>query len=72
MAGPAWKGEIQSAGDLGCRMRDYFAKAFDNGADRVLLIGSDTPTLPLEFVQRAFDLLEAHRVVLGPSDDGGY
>ncbi len=72
LAGQAWEIELQSAGDLGCRMRDYFAAAFDKGADRVVLIGSDTPTLPIEFVEQAFDLLAENRVVLGPSDDGGY
>lgn len=72
LAGPAWVNESQSKGDLGCRMRDYFAAAFEKGADRVVLIGSDTPTLPLEFVEQAFDLLAEHPVVLGPSEDGGY
>lgn len=72
LAGPAWEVEIQSMGDLGCRMRDHFAAAFANDADRVLLIGSDTPTLPLDVVEQAFDLLEEYRVVLGPADDGGY
>jgi len=72
LAGQVWETEPQATGDLGCRMRNYFATAFDNDAARVVLIGSDTPTLPLEFVEQAFDLLAEYRVVLGPSDDGGY
>lgn len=72
LAGQVWVTESQSSGDLGCRMRDYFAAAFEKGADRVVLIGSDTPTLPLGFVEQAFELLAEHPVVLGPSDDGGY
>ncbi|MBC8871946.1 MAG: TIGR04282 family arsenosugar biosynthesis glycosyltransferase [Planctomycetes bacterium] len=72
LAGPCWELERQSTGDLGCRMQDYFGAAFQKDADAVVLIGSDAPTLPLEFVQRAFDLLAEYRVVLGPSSDGGY
>jgi rSAM/selenodomain-associated transferase 1 len=67
-----WLCEEQSAGDLGTRMRKYFEAAFANGARRVVLIGSDSPTLPIEYVQRAFQQLEAHPVVLGPTPDGGY
>ncbi len=72
LCGGAWETETQSEGDLGCRMRDYFAAALEKGAARVVLIGSDSPTLPLEFVEQAFDLLGEYPVVLGPSDDGGY
>ena len=72
LAGPDWELERQSTGDLGCRMRDYFGAAFQKDANAVVLIGSDAPTLPLEFIQRAFDLLAEYCVVLGPSSDGGY
>jgi len=72
LAGLTWELERQSTGDLGCRMRDHFAAAFQKDADAVVLIGSDTPTLPLELIEQAFDLLAEYRVVLGPSSDGGY
>lgn len=44
------------------------------GADphRIVLIGSDTPLLPVSYVETAFEQLEEHDVVLGPSSDGGY
>jgi len=72
LAAGRWQLEPQSAGDLGERMRNYFAAAFAGGATHAVLIGSDSPTLPSEFVERAFVLLQTHDVVLGPTDDGGY
>jgi len=39
----------------------------------VVLIGSDSPDLPTELIDRAFSLLATNAdVVLGPADDGGY
>lgn len=58
--------------DLGGRMAAFFGSAFDGGASRVVLIGSDSPTLPREFVERAFDALAGRDCVLGPATDGGY
>jgi rSAM/selenodomain-associated transferase 1 len=44
------------------------------GFDSVCLIDSDSPTVPAENFQQAVELLSTseNRVVLGPSDDGGY
>lgn len=39
---------------------------------RAVLIGTDSPTLPVEFVQQAFDMLREVDGVLGPATDGGY
>lgn len=62
----------QPEGDLGSRMTAFFDDAFNAGATRVMLIGSDSPTLPMEFVQLAFDLLAKAECVIGPATDGGY
>ena len=62
----------QATGHLGQRMQAYFEQAFAAGADRVVLIGSDSPTLPLEWIDQAFHALQADDVVLGPAEDGGY
>src|SRR5262249_472880 len=62
----------QSAGDLGQRISNFFAYAFLSGAYSVVLIGSDSPTLPLSFVEWAFAELEQADLVLGPATDGGY
>lgn len=68
----SWELEDQGPGDLGARMHHYFTAAFDRDASRVVLIGSDSPTIPGEFIQRAFELLDQAPVVLGPASDGGY
>lgn len=58
--------------DLGNRMRAFFEMAFANGAGRVVLIGSDSPTLPTSLVDEAFELLRTRDLVVGPATDGGY
>lgn len=62
----------QSDGDLGAKMRDAFTRSFANGAQRVVIIGSDSPTLPETVLNTAFDDLHEADVVIGPSVDGGY
>ena len=62
----------QGSGDLGTRMYRFFEASFREGFDRVALIGSDTPTLPTDYVRQAFKALNHDDVVLGPTDDGGY
>jgi len=71
----------QVDGDLGQRMAAFFAGQFQAGAKRVVLIGTDTPTLPPDYIERAFDELKRSEVeaptkdvhlVLGPATDGGY
>jgi len=56
--------------------RLYFAveDLFKLGFDSVCLVDSDSPTVPSENFAKAVELLSTSRdrVVLGPSDDGGY
>ena len=72
----AWLGDAvyipQAAGDLGTRMEAAFRAAFDAGAERVVIIGSDLPDLSAALLRRAFDALASHPAVLGPARDGGY
>ena len=67
-----WQLQPQAGGDLGNRMAQFFQDSFDQGFERVTLIGSDTPTLPLGLIQHVGPLLDTHDVVLGPTEDGGY
>ena len=63
----------QRGDDLGARMLNASVEAFVAGYERVVIIGADHPTLPTAFVRLAFEELAAPlRVVLGPSEDGGY
>ncbi len=72
LAGTTWLIKSQTDGDLGTRMEAHFNQSLRSGADHAVLIGSDSPTLPVEIIDTAFRLLREHQVVLGPSDDGGY
>ena len=67
-----WQSEPQAAGDLGLRMKSFFERRLAAGCRRVVLLGSDSPHVPLEYVRQAFDQLRRHDVVLGPTEDGGY
>lgn len=67
-----WRLVPQAEGDLGIRMRSYLETAFAEGAERIVLLGSDAPTLPARYLEQAFALLESVPLVIGPSDDGGY
>ena len=59
---------------LGEREHNSFVDLLQHGATRMVLIGSDIPTLPLPHLQEAFQHLEDARgdAVFGPSSDGGY
>ncbi|RDV39081.1 glycosyltransferase [Bradymonadaceae bacterium TMQ3] len=62
----------QGEGDLGTRMRRAIEGARARGAGRVVIVGTDSPTLSEEHLERAFGVLLQHDVVWGPSFDGGY
>ncbi len=67
-----WTVGIQSAGDLGTKLASFFYGAFRREASRVVVLGSDSPTLPLEVVDDAFEDLARFDVTIGPAADGGY
>lgn len=61
----------QPAGDLGDRMAAAFAET-GAGGDPVVILGTDSPTLPPSLVDRAFAALAGHDAVIAPACDGGY
>ena len=61
----------QGEGDLGERILGAMADSIGEGA-RTVLIGSDTPGLPLRIVADAFAALVRQPLVLGPATDGGF
>ena len=64
---------VQQEGDtLGDRMKNAFQWAFSLGFTKVIIIGSDSPTLPPSFLEEAFKQLHTVPIVLGPATDGGY
>lgn len=60
----------QSPGDLGARMAAAFQWAFDAGASRVVLVGTDVPDLAREDVAGALEALRGSDLVIGPALDG--
>ena len=67
-----WMVGIQSPGDLGAKLSGFFQGAFRREVLRVVVVGCDSPTLPLDVVDDAFEDLTRVDVTLGPAADGGY
>lgn len=62
----------QDGQELGARMHHALCHAFGHGARRAALIGTDIPTLTLDYIKDAFARLENSDVALCPTVDGGY
>ena len=60
----------QKGKDLGEKMRQAFIDRFRQGYNKVVIIGSDSPSLPVCYIKKALD--SEQNLVLGPSIDGGY
>jgi uncharacterized protein len=70
---PVWPRGVsrcpQGSGDLGARMQRLLAAP---PPGRVLLVGTDIPSIQPWHIAQAFQLLGGHDAVLGPAEDGGY
>ena len=62
----------QAGHGLGDALSSAFERHLAEGFQRVVLIGSDNPTLPLEQIRAACDGLDDHDLSIGPTVDGGY
>ena len=67
-----WPLVPQSGHDLGARMTNAFGHLLGTSDGRAVLIGSDSPDLPLIHIRHAFQRLKHRDVVIGPAMDGGY
>ncbi len=72
--GSKWDIEIraQHGESLGDRMRAAFRMVFDLGYKCAAIVGTDSPTLPLPYLEKIFELCDQTGFVLGPATDGGY
>ena len=61
----------QRGAELGSRLRNAYLELAE-AHTRVVFLGADSPTLPLEWLQLAFEVLSHHSFVIGPTRDGGY
>jgi len=63
---------VQEGDDLGERMKNAFKKGFEDGYERIVLIGSDLPDINTHHIENGLKALKQHEVVFGPAEDGGY
>jgi rSAM/selenodomain-associated transferase 1 len=71
-AWPDWTGRrsVQPAGSLGDRVYAAIKRALDEGRNKVMVLGSDSPGLPATHISEL--LRSSADIALGPADDGGY
>ncbi len=62
----------QQGADLGERLRRAFEEELEPGPRHTIVIGSDSPHLPVAWLLRGFTELERQDLVIGPARDGGY
>ena len=62
----------QGEGDLGSRMARSLLSAFQSGAEKAMIIGTDCPGVNAQILANAEEQLHQCDLVLGPAIDGGY
>ncbi len=62
----------QGDGDLGQRLQRFIQAKMRTGTERIVVVGADSPTMPIDIVELAFRELASANVVVGPATDGGY
>jgi rSAM/selenodomain-associated transferase 1 len=69
---PEWVVEAQTDGDLGQKIAAFIQSHLAAGSRKLVLVGADSPDVPVDRIERAFERLSNQQVVLGPATDGGY
>lgn len=87
IAGDSWNILVQKGSNLGEKLFNAFKEQSINkrgnnntlGGDgnhkynnKIIIIGSDSPTLPVDLIQRAISELDEYEIVVGPAYDGGF
>jgi uncharacterized protein len=63
----------QRGEDLGQRMQNAFIETFRAGYEKIAIVGTDHPTLPVSYINLSYTALQGTRsIAIGPSEDGGY
>jgi rSAM/selenodomain-associated transferase 1 len=63
---------LQRGDDLGARMFHCLEYLHLAGHQLGMIVGGDSPSLPMDYLLQGFQLLRECDAVLGPSGDGGY
>ncbi len=72
---PKWSNyslKVQKGDDLGLRMYNAINEVQNEGAERVIVLGTDCYELTAELIHEAFEKLEFSDYCIGPALDGGY
>jgi uncharacterized protein len=64
--------KVQKGDDLGLRMYNAILDVKNEGAERVVVIGTDCYELSAQHIEEAFEKLETNDYCIGPALDGGY
>lgn len=64
----------QHGDDLGARLESVAARGFASGFAPLIIIGTDSPTLPPSYLENSIQMLQSETcdLVLGPAKDGGF
>jgi len=64
---------VESTGrSMGKRLSNAFKSTFDDGFNRVALIGCVTPTLQTNVIKSALNMIASKDLVIGPTHEGSY
>jgi rSAM/selenodomain-associated transferase 1 len=64
--------KLQVGSDLGARMQNAFQEGFNDGYEKIIIVGSDLITLESADIIEAIKKLDNNDIVIGPAEDGGY
>ena len=62
----------QGTGTLGNKMKRVILLLQSEKYSKIIILGSDTPSLSFQYISDAFHNLDKNDLVIGPSIDGGY
>ncbi|KPQ43362.1 MAG: hypothetical protein MPEBLZ_02083 [Candidatus Methanoperedens nitroreducens] len=62
----------QTGSGLGERLANISRSLFEQDFKKVLMLDSDSPNLPVEYIKKGLEKLDNCDIVIGPCEDGGY
>ena len=68
---PLFTTDQQQGNTFGERLAHAIQQVFDQGFERIITIGNDSPGLTTEMILQATNQLDHHDLVIGPARDGG-
>jgi rSAM/selenodomain-associated transferase 1 len=69
---PDFKLIPQIGSSLGVRLDNALSRCLNTGYEHAVIMDSDSPSLPSDYVRMAFSKLASSDGVIGPCEDGGY